>query len=179
MLDSQNCCLVVIDVQGKLAQLMHEKDSLFKNIEILIKGCKILDIPVIWTQQVPKALGQTIDRIAGLLTDLQPINKASFSCCGQKEFIDTLNEKNRKHILICGIETHICVYQTAIELLDKDFQVHVVADAVSSRAMHNKQISLQKIHSFKAQITTTEMLLFELVKTAEHPKFRQIAKLVK
>jgi nicotinamidase-related amidase len=179
MLDSQDCCLVVIDVQGKLAQLMHEKDSLFKNIVILIKGCGILDIPVIWTQQVPKALGQTIGQITELLTDLEPINKASFSCCGQKEFIETLNEKNRKQVLICGIETHICVYQTAIDLLDKDFQVHVVADAVSSRTPQNKHISLQKMQSLKVQITTTEMLLFELLKTAEHPKFRQIAKLVK
>ncbi|MHC4186807.1 MAG: hydrolase [Planctomycetota bacterium] len=179
MLDIKNCCLIVIDVQGKLAQLMHEKDRLFKNIQVLIKGCRILNIPILWTQQVPQTLGQTIAQITELLIDIEPINKASFSCCGEEKFLQALEKLNRKQIILCGIETHICIYQTALDFLQRGHYVEVVADAVSSRTLQNKEIALQKIQSIGAQTTTTEMILFELAKTAEHPQFKQIAKLVK
>ncbi|MHC4266051.1 MAG: hydrolase [Planctomycetota bacterium] len=179
MLDINKACLAVIDVQGKLAQLMHEKDQLFSNIQILIKGCKILGVPIIWTQQVPKALGETIPSIAELLTDIEPINKASFSCFGEENFVRALEAVNRKQVMLCGIETHICIYQTALDLLQQDYHVEIVTDAVSSRTLHNKHIALQKVQSKGAQITTTEMAIFELTKTAVHPQFKQIAKLVK
>jgi nicotinamidase-related amidase len=179
MLDINKVCLGVIDVQGKLAQLMYERDLLFKNIQILIKGCRILNIPILWTQQVPQALGQTIVQITELLTDIEPINKASFSCCGEDKFANALQKLNRQQVILCGIETHICIYQTAIDLLQRDYYVEVVADTVSSRTLQNKKIALQKIQSKGAQITTTEMALFELARTAEHPQFKQIAKLVK
>jgi nicotinamidase-related amidase len=171
--------LVVVDVQGKLAQLMHEKDRLFENIQILIKGCKALNVPILWTQQVPKALGQTIAQFAKLLSGLEPINKAEFSCCGEEKFLDALEKLNRKQILLCGIETHICIYQTALELLQRDYYVEIVTDAVSSRTLQNKKVALQKMQSLSAELTTTEMALFELARTAEHPQFKQIAKLVK
>ena len=179
MLEIKNCCLAVVDVQGKLAQLMHGKDALFKNIQVLVQAANILDIPILWCQQVPDALGPTVPEIAQLLTDIEPINKSVFSCCGADQFIGKLNESSRNQVLLCGIEAHICVYQTAADLLVKGFEVSVVADAVSSRTVDNKQIALNRLAAEGASITSVEMALFELLRTAEHPKFRQIAKLIK
>jgi len=179
MLDIQNCCLVVVDVQGKLAQLMQGKQALFKNIQILVKAAKILNIPILWCQQCPDTLGPTVPEIAQLLTDNEPINKAAFSCCGTEQFNSKLNGLARHQILLCGIETHVCIYQTAINLLRKGFDVNVIADAVSSRTLENKQIAINRMAVEDASISCTEMALFELLRTAEHPQFRQIAKLIK
>jgi nicotinamidase-related amidase len=179
MLDIEKCSLVVVDVQGKLAALMYDRETLFKNIQILIKAAKILDIPILWCQQCPNALGPTIPQIADLLADIQPINKASFSCCGDEKFISKLNSINRPQILLCGIETHVCIYQTAVDLREKDYCVNVIADAVSSRTLDNKQIAITKMQAIGINIYSTEMALFELLKTADHPQFKQIAKLIK
>ena len=179
MLDIENCCLAVVDVQGKLAQLMHNKEALFKNIRILIQAARILEIPILWCQQVPDALGQTIPEIAELLAEVEPTNKATFSCCGVEQFKSKLTELSRNQILICGIETHICVYQTVVDLLGEGMNVTVLADAVSSRTPENKQIALNRMATESGNISSVEMALFELLRTAEHPKFRQIAKLVK
>ncbi len=179
MLSQNDCCLVVVDVQGKLAQLVHDKETLFKNIRILIQAAKILNIPVLWCQQVPAALGDTIPEIAELLTDNQPINKSSFSCCGCEEFNSKLEKFGRRQILLSGLETHVCVYQTAVDLLARDCEVNVVADAVSSRTPANKDIGLKRITAEGARISSTELALFEILKTAEHPSFKQIAKLVR
>lgn len=179
MLEIQNSCLVVVDVQGKLAQLMHDKDVLFRNIQILIHAAHILDIPILCCQQCPNALGPTIPEIAQLLTNHKPINKAAFSCCGAEDFNSELNKSARNQILLCGIETHVCIYQTAIDLLRKGFEVNVIADAVSSRALENKQIALQRMAVENANLYCTEMALFELLRTAKHPRFRDIVKLIK
>ena len=179
MLDIHNSCLVVVDVQGKLAQLMHGKEALFKNIQIIVQAAKILDIPILWCQQCPDALGPTIPEIAELLDNNEPVNKAAFSCCGEEQFNAGLKALARKQVLLCGIETHVCIYQTAVDLLRQDFHVEVIADAVSSRALENKQIAINRMASEGAKITCTEMILFELLKTAEHPQFRQIAKMIK
>lgn len=179
MLDIQNCSLVVVDVQGKLAQLMHGKDALFKNIQILIKAAQILNIPILWCQQCPDALGPTVPEIAQLLTGNEPINKAAFSCCGAEQFNTKLNELARQQILLCGIEAHVCIYQTTVDLLRKGFSVDVLADAVSSRTPENKQIAISRMAAGGASISSVEMALFELLKTAEHPQFKQIARLIK
>jgi len=179
MLEINNCCLVIVDIQGKLSQLMHDRESLFRNVKILIQAAKILDIPILWCQQVPDALGATVPEIAELLTDIEPIDKATFSCHMHGPFAGQLEKLNRKQILLCGIETHICIYQTAMELMTKDYDVTVVADAVSSRTLENKHIALSRLQSESVKTSSTEMALFELLKTAEHENFRQIAKLVK
>ncbi|MFH1717098.1 MAG: hydrolase [Planctomycetota bacterium] len=179
MLEIEKCCLVVVDVQGKLAQLMHERQALFNNIQILIKSAKILNIPILWCQQCPEALGPTVPEIAELLADNEPINKSAFSCCGDGQFNARLNELARREVLLCGIETHVCIYQTAVDMLRKGFDVSVIADAVSSRTAANKQIAISRMAAEGAKIVSVEMALFELLKTAKHPQFRQIAKLVK
>ncbi len=179
MLNEKDCCLLVVDVQGKLAESMHDKVTLFKNIRILIQSAKILDIPILWCQQVPAALGPTVPEIAELLGGCEPVNKSSFSCTGCEEFNSKLEELGRKQVMLCGIEAHVCVYQTAVDLIEKDFEVDVIADAVSSRTQANRQIGLDRMAEEGARLSSTEMALFELLRTADHPQFRQIAKLVK
>jgi nicotinamidase-related amidase len=179
MLNEKDCCLVVVDVQGKLADLMHDKVTLFKNIRILIQSAKILDIPILWCQQVPAALGPTVPEIAELLAGCEPINKSSFSCCLCEEFNNKLEELGRKQVMLCGIETHVCVYQSAVDLIEKDFEVDVIADAVSSRTQANKEIGLDRLAEEGARLSSTELALFEILRTADHPQFKQIAKLVK
>ena len=179
MLEIQNTCLVVVDVQGKLAQLMVDKETLFKNVRILIQAAKILDIPILWCQQVPEALGPTVPEIAELLTDEEPIDKACFSCCGQEQFTAELNALGKEQVLLCGIEAHVCVYQTAMDLMEGGLDVTIVADAVSSRTEQNRETALDRLSAEGANISSTEMVLFELIKTSKHPQFRDIARLVK
>lgn len=179
MLDVQNCCLVVVDIQGKLAELMHEKEILFSNVQILIKAAKILEIPILWCQQCPQSLGPTTPQIAELLAGCQPIDKADFSCAADHNFKTALTALARTRIILTGIETHVCIYQTAADLLAEGYSVEIVADAVSSRTLANKQIALRRLSAQGANITSTEMTLFQLLKTARHPKFKQIAKLIK
>ena len=179
MLDSKKCCLVIVDVQGKLAELMDNKKAVFANIEILIRTAKALEFGIIWCQQHPRALGPTIPQIAELLTDNQPIDKFSFSCCGHDGFNDKLKELRPKQAILCGIEAHVCIYQTAADLLDKDYEVHVIADAVSSRTPANKEIALRRMEADGALISSTEMAMFELLRTAKHEKFKELVKLIK
>lgn len=180
MLNLDSSALIVIDVQGKLAQLMYQKEILFANLKRMIKGAQILEIPIVWTEQVPQNLGQTTPEIAELLAkSARPISKSSFSCCGNQPFMETFKSLNRKQILLTGIETHICVYQTALDLLNLGYEVHVVTDAVSSRIAENKQIGLAQIKEAGARLTSTEMALFELLRIAEGDPFKQITKIVK
>ena len=118
MLTLHNVILLIVDIQGNLARSMHEKEALFNNLQKLIKGAQILEVPILWTEQNPEGLGATMPEVAHLLSQIQPIPKRSFSCCGEERFMQELKELNRKQILLAGIETHICIYQTAIDLLD-------------------------------------------------------------
>ena len=179
MLEIQDGCLTVVDVQGKLAQLMAERDALFKNIRLLIQAAQILEIPILWCQQAPEALGPTVPEIAELLTGLEPMNKASFSCCGDERFTAELNALGKEKILLCGIEAHVCIYQTALDLMEGGLDITIVADAVSSRTAQNRQLALTRLAAEGAHISSTEMTLFELLRTAKHPQFKQIARLVK
>jgi len=179
MLTVENTALLIIDVQGKLAQLMQGKEVLFENLQRMIKGAQILGIPIIWTEQNPRGLGPTIPEVAPLLSNSQPIHKLSFSCCGNEDFMRELRALNRKQILITGIETHICVYQTAMDLINLGYEVEVVADAVSSRTVENKEIGLEKVRDGGGKLTSTETALFELLKVAEGEKFKEILQIMK
>ncbi len=172
-------CLVVVDIQGKLAQMMYEKQALFAQTEILVKAFTELNMPILWCQQVPEALGPTVESIQALLSDQQPINKACFSAWKHRDFQGHLIDSHRSQVVLCGIETHICIYQTARDLLENGFEVEIVAEAVSSRTAKNKAIGLDRIQKMGGQITSVEMLLFDLLETAEHSAFRALAKLIK
>ncbi len=179
MLEAKDCCLVIVDIQGKLAELMVDKDTLFKNTEVLIQTAKALEIPILWCQQVPKALGETVDSLRSLLCDDDPIDKHTFSCCDDEQFDNKLNAIKPKQAILCGIESHICVYQTAIDLLEKGIEVNVIADAISSRTKANKKVALKRMTAEGAKLSSTEMCVFELLKNAKHPKFKELAKLIK
>ena len=179
MLDASKSALLVIDVQGKLAQLMHDKERVFENIQRMVKGARALELPIIWTEQYPEGLGLTIPEIAQLLVDQKPVIKNTFSCFGNDEFAAHLQELGRKQILLTGIETHVCVYQTAADLTQKDFRVEVIVDAVSSRTPENKQIGLDRMKDMGVWWNTTEMALFELLRIAEGKKFKEILRIVK
>lgn len=171
--------LVVIDVQGKLARVMYDSDILIKNLIILIKGTKLLDIPIIWTEQVPEKLGKTVPEIAELLAPNTPVIKSVFSCARDDDFMKALDASECKHVLICGIETHVCVYQTAIDLLDMGYQVNIVADAVSSRTKNNKEIGMDRIILAGGNLTSVETVLFEVQEVAAGDRFRELIKIVK
>lgn len=179
MADEKQACLVIVDIQGKLAQIMHDKKKLFQNAEILVRIFQQLNLPVLWCEQVPKALGPTIDSISVLLSDQQPIHKSCFSAWEEPGFQKQLIELNCQQVILCGIESHICIFQTARDLLKNGFRVEVVADAVSSRTPDNKAVGLNRITQVGGQITSVEMLLFDLLKTAQHPSFKVLSKLIK
>ena len=175
-----NTVLIVIDVQGNLAHSMYEKHKLFENTQKVIKGARFLGASIIVTEQIPEKLGPTIPEIDHLLAGIQHISKASFSCCGDGYFMDKLQALNRKQVLIAGIESHVCVYQTVMDLLDMGgYEVQIVADAVSSRTVRNRDIGLEKMKGEGASLTSVEMVLFELLKTAKSEKSRGIFKIVK
>ena len=179
MLKAENTALAIVDVQGKLAQLMHDREALFANLERMVKGALALGLPIVWAEQLPDKLGPTIPEIAELLPDHAPIAKSTFSCAGNEEFNSALAATGCKQVLVVGIEAHVCVYQTAVELTAADFQVEVVADAVASRIADNKEIGLQKMAACGVGLTSTEMALFELMHSARHTAFREIQQIVK
>jgi nicotinamidase-related amidase len=179
MITRDESVLVIVDIQGNLAQAMFEKEKLFDNAVKLIKGFKALNLPVIVTEQIPQKLGKTIPLIAEEINGFNPIAKESFSCWGEKDFKDTLEASSRKEVVLLGIETHVCVYQTALDLASNGYNVHLVADAVSSRTPENRQIGIDAMKSASAKITSTEMVLFEMLRTAADPKAKDFFKIVK
>jgi nicotinamidase-related amidase len=179
MFEIKQTVFVLVDVQGKLASLMHEREALYHNLEIVVRGMKALEIPIVWMEQIPEKMGPTIPELAALLPDQTPIAKACFSCCGSDAFLKELRRSNPRHVVLAGIETHVCIYQTACELLDLGFDVAVAADAVSSRSGATRDIALRQLSDAGASLTTAEGILFELMRTAEHPAFRDVLKIVK
>jgi len=148
-------------------------------VQKLIKGIQVLGIPILWVEQNPQGLGATIPEIANILSNIKPISKMSFSCCRNDRFVQELKNLNCKQVLIAGIEAHVCVYQTAADLVNLGHEVQVVTDAVSSRNMENKEIGLQKMRESGVSLTSVETALFELLKVAEGKQFKEILKIVK
>ena len=179
MLNKEDTVVVLIDIQGKLAQIVDESDFIVNNIATVVQGAKILELPVLWLEQYPKGLGTTDERIAQHLTDEKPIEKITFSAYQTPEFVQALEKTGCKTVLLAGIETHICVYQTAADLLASGYQVEVLADCVSSRTAGNREVGIQKMLQLGAGITSVEMALFEMQQIAKGDSFKQISKLVK
>lgn len=179
MLNTGDVVLVVVDLQEKLSRVMHDLDSLLLASEKIIKGANVLEIPVLWTEQNPKGLGPTLSDFANLMKPELRVTKISFSCCGEPEFLKLLNAQNRRQVLLMGIESHVCVYQTGMDLLNMGYEVQVVTDAVSSRTPENKALGIEKLKMAGAKITSAEMALFEMLQAAEGPKFKEMLKVVK
>lgn len=179
MLSAENTVLLVIDMQGILAHMMHEKESFFDNVRRMIQGAQALGVPIILIEQYPKGLGRTIPEIAELLDGLRPVEKITFNSCRNEEFIRVLTGSGRRQVLVTGMETHVCVYQSVMGLRGLGFDVHVVTDAVSSRTLANKMIGIEKMKDAGAHVTSTETALFELAEIAEGERFKKILNIVK
>lgn len=179
MISRDNAVLVIIDIQGNLAQAMHDKENLFSNTVKLIRGFKALNLPVVITEQIPQKLGPTLQQIAAELDGVKPVAKEAFSCWGEKNFREQLNALKCFDVILLGIETHVCVYQTAVDLISNSYNVHLVADAVSSRTPGNRQVGIDAMKDAGAKITSTEMVLFEMLGSAADPKAKDFFKIVK
>lgn len=170
---------LLIDVQDRLTPLIADHQIITDNIVKLIKGLKLLDIPLIANEQYPKGLGHTIAPIKDVLGDTPIFEKVTFSSCDDEATLTAIRESDRPQVLIFGVETHVCVLQTAMDLLDQGFGVLVVADAVGSRDKANKCYALSRMTQAGVVIVSTEMILFELCRSAKNPVFKEISALVK
>lgn len=179
MLKKENAILLFIDVQGKLHEIMSEKDALDANMEKLVKTAQFLKVPLLVTEQIPEKLGPTSEPFKTLIAGAPVIAKTTFSCCGEPAFMEAFKAAGKKQAILVGIETHVCVYQTAIDLLESDIEVFIAADAVSSRAPENKALVLDELRTAGAQVLPTETLLFALLRDAADPRFKELLKLIK
>jgi nicotinamidase-related amidase len=174
--------LVVIDVQEKLMPVISGHEQVTRNIVRLVRGCRILDVPAILTEQYVKGLGPTVAPIRRAFEEsggYRPIEKMCFSTCGCGEFEAELRSVRKKQILVAGIEAHVCVYQSVIDLMSTGHEVTIVADATSSREARNRSIALERMVAEGAKLSSTEMALFELTVASGTDEFRAISKLIK
>ncbi len=169
--------ILVVDVQERLISQIDQKSLVLWNIQRLIKAAKCLDVRIGATEQVPSKLGSTLKPIANLITSFHA--KESFSCEGCKELMSSYTNQNIQRVVLVGIETHICILQSCLYLLAKDYDVYVVSDAVGSRYPHDHEVSIARMRQSGAVITTTESLMFEWCKRASNPQFKSISNLAK
>ncbi|MFC2084450.1 hydrolase [Bacteroidota bacterium] len=174
----QDTVLLIIDIQEKIIKVIYDYRRVIQNVIKLIKGFKILDIPVFFTEQYPKGLGNTIPELKKELTG-DAIEKMTFSCSGAEGLIKKFIDNDIKQVVVCGVESHVCVQQTVLDLLSNGFQVNVAADAVSSRREFDFEFAVQRMRNSGAEITTTESILFELLNICGTPEFKAISKIVK
>jgi len=175
-LEAEQCALIVIDIQEKLLPPIFQKEQLVKNSQLLIRLAGILKIPTLMTTQYAKGLGGAVPEIASLLPETQAIDKQMFSCFGSDVFCSMLKRLpgNRTTALLCGMESHICVAQTALAALREGYLLHVASDAVSSRSEWNWKIGLERMQAAGAVISSTEMMIYELLRSSGAPAFKEI-----
>ena len=179
MLNVEDSLLFIIDVQDKLVNMLKNGDEISRNNIVLAKSAKILGVPVIVTEQYPKGLGPTIDGLKEYVETENIFEKTSFSAVEKEEIFEKIKGYSPKNIILTGIETHICVYQTALALLENGYNVYVVKNAVSSRNSKDYRTALELMHDFGVRLTCVETVLFELLKTSKHPNFKEIQLLIK
>jgi nicotinamidase-related amidase len=178
VLDSGDSVLLVVDFQEKFRPVIHGWDEALENVVRLAKGCNILGVPVVVTEQYPKGLGETVRELKAIMKS-EPLEKTSFSCMGDEGFREKIKSLGKHQIILCGIEAHVCVLNSALDLKEAGFEVHVVADAVSSRRSSDKEIALERMKQSGVFLASSEMVLFQLLKDAKRPEFREISRLVK
>ena len=179
MLKKENTGLIITDIQGRLARLVHGSDALISNCEKLIKGSKFLGLPIIWLEQNPDKLGTTVTELSSLLKTQTPIHKFTFDACEEPQFLEAISAANVDTWLICGIEAHICVYQTALRLQQLGYKVQLVCDCISSRTLENKHLGISKLVNRDVDTSGVEMCLYELVKDCRAMEFKEILSLIK
>lgn len=183
--EPQRSAVLLIDVQEKLFSVMQEQDALLQGLTRIVRGAWQFEVPILWFEQNPAKMGPTLAPLRELLEGNTPIPKMTFGCCEVPACKEHLAQSGRDQILLAGIETHVCVAQTALQLLTQGTHFQVLADAVSSRRICDHQTALQRIQGAALQsgqgpaITTSEALLFEWMQTAEHPHFRDVLRIVR
>lgn len=178
-IEREDTLLVVVDIQEKLLPPIWKKEELVHNCVILIEGMKALGVPMVVTQQYPKGLGSTVEPIAQALGEFQPIDKVTFSCWDCEEFRKAVEATGRKTIVLCGMETHICVLQTALDMLNEGYRVLLAEDCLSSRRESDKKNGIWRAVEEGALPTTYESILFELTRISGTPEFKVISKLIR
>lgn len=179
-LDPAQTALVIIDMQEAFRGKISDFAEVSARIALVAHAAQLLDVPVIVTEQYPRGLGHTADEIAAVLPDrYEAVEKTAFSSCGAQDFISRLDVAGAHHIVVCGIEAHVCVNQTTHDLLARGYTVHLLTDCIAARAPQNKQLGLAKMQQSGALPSSTEMALFELLRDAKHEQFKAIQKLIK
>ncbi len=171
--------LVVVDVQSKLLAKMEEKEELLKNCKLLTAAAQELSVPIVVTEQYPKGIGQTDGELLETISEPEVIEKDTFSCFGESKFERSLTSKETRHLILCGIESHVCVYQTALHALDFGFSVFVTADAVSSRKEQHKEWALAALNSAGCTVVPTETVVFQLLERCGTKEFKALLPLIK
>jgi len=174
-----DCSGLVIDIQERLFPHMDQKDEVLRQCLVLIRGLQMLNVPVMITEQYPKGLGSTIAPVKEQLESFNPVEKIAFSCCDEPRFRRELDGSGRRTVIIVGIEAHVCVQQTAIDLIELGYMPVVVADCVTSRKAFDRHVSLERMAREGALITTCESVLFELARVAGTEEFKSISTLLK
>ena len=174
-----NTALIVIDVQERLLPVIHNNEQLVENCVKLIKGFKVLNLPVFVTEQYPEGIGKTVEPIREVLEDVEVKEKMTFSCIGIEGFIRELRKANIHYTILCGIETHVCLWQSAMDLKNAGFNVIVAGDCVSSRKAEDRETALDRMIMNGVDVASTEMVLFELLETSEGEEFKQILSIIK
>lgn len=174
-----SAALLVVDIQERLFPAIFENPRVLENALRLVKGAAILQLPVLVTEQYRKGLGATMPEIARAVPGFAPIEKLAFSSCGAAELLQEFRTKKIQDVVVCGIEAHVCVSQTCLDLLDAGLRPFLVADATSSRTRENHEIGIERARAAGAVIVSTEMILFELLRQAGTAEFKQILPLVK
>jgi len=176
---TENCVGVIVDIQEKLLPHMFEHTEVHRNVLKLIQGLQVLGVPLMLTEQYPKGLGPTVGTVAGLTSGVHPISKMSFSCLDEPQFSQSLSALERKTVILAGIETHVCVLQTAVDLSAAGYTPVIIADCVSSRRRIDHETALYRLSAEDAIVSTCESVLFELCRHAGTETFRSISRLLK
>jgi len=180
LLRPDDTLLVVVDMQEPFLRQAWERERVVANVETLVRAAGLLLVPLVATLQNEGRMGGAIPEVAALLAPHVPtIDKMTFSCLGAEPFAQRLRFSGRRQVLLCGVETHVCISQTAHDLMSAGYQVHVAADAVSSRAKEDWKVALRRLARAGAQVTSTEAAIFELLYDANHPAFKEVLKLIK
>lgn len=180
MLDLMNAVLVIVDVQGRLAENVAEAEQRLSKVLTLVESAKLLDIPVLLTAQAPEKIGHTIAALAEKLPETIEYPRSSFNIIADQQFSAGLKSFYRGQVILCGYETHICIYQSSLALAEAGYEVYIVQDAVSSRDPNNKKVALAELaRQENIHITTVETLLFALLKDASHPAFKAVSRLIR
>jgi hypothetical protein len=170
----EDAFLLVIDAQGPLLNVMSAKDRLLSHCKLLIEAMRVLKIPILASEQYPERFGPTAEELSSRWGDVKPVGKMVFSGCGCPEFVQQIEATGRKTAILCGLETHVCVNQTALDLMANGYTVHVPADAVDSRTDLNWRLGLEKMRDAGAVMTSAEMVIFELMGKAGTPEFKAL-----